>query len=194
MKSHKLFLAVLATLATAGCAHPMNIKPDIQALEPVSGRIQKNVGLYISPAQRALEVTTAGGGGDKVKYHPYADMETGLYKALSNVFAEVALLTSPDDANAISKHSLSYVVEPTINTTSSSSGVFTWMATDVTVQVTCKVLDIKGGLLASVAATGIGKADSSEVRSDFSIAGERASRDALQKLETAFLEAPELRK
>ncbi|HEX4387216.1 MAG TPA: hypothetical protein VH109_01170 [Steroidobacteraceae bacterium] len=193
MKSYKLALALLVSACAAGCAHPMNIKPDVQGLEPASGRIQKNVGLYISPAERALEVTTAGGGGDKVKYHPYADMETGLYKALGNVFTSVTLVSTPDDASAIAKHSLNYIVEPTITTTSSSSGIFTWMATDFTVQVTCKVDDARGKQVATVSSTGTGKADSAEVRSDFSIAGERASKDALQKLETAFLQAPELK-
>jgi len=188
----KIVLALLASVYMAGCAHPMNIKPDIQALEPVGGRIQKNVGLYISPADRALEVTTPGGGGDKVRYHPYADLETGLYKALGNVFANVTVLNSPSDASAIAQHSLNYIVQPTITTTSSSSGIFTWMATDFTVQVTCKVSDPQGKQLATVSSTGIGKADSAEVRSDFSIAGERASNDALQKLEQPYLQAPEL--
>lgn len=193
MKNYKLVLALLASVYLGGCAHPMNIKPDIQALEPAGNRIQKNVGLYISPANRALEVTTAGGGGDKVRYHPYSDIETGLYKTLGNVFANVTVVSSPRDASAMTQHSLNYIVEPTITTTSSSSGVFTWMATDFTVMVTCKVSDTDGKDVATVAATGTGKADSAEVRSDFSIAGERASKDALQKLQAAFLQAPELK-
>jgi hypothetical protein len=193
MNNYKLVLALLVSGYMAGCAHPMNIKPDIQALQPVSGQIQKNVGLYISPADRALEVTTPGGGGDKVRYHPYSDMETGLYKALGNVFASVTVLNSPGDTGAIAQHSLNYIVTPTINTSSSSSGVFTWMATDFTVQVTCKVSDTQGKEVATVSSSGTGKADSAEVRSDFSIAGERASKDALQKLQQAFLEAPALK-
>jgi len=35
------------------------------------------------------DAATAGGGGDKVQYKPYKDMETGFYKMLSNVFAQV---------------------------------------------------------------------------------------------------------
>jgi hypothetical protein len=194
MHNYKLLLASLASLYLAGCAHPMNIKPDIQSLEPVANHIQKNVGLYISPANRALEVTTAGGGGDKVRYHPYADMETGLYKALGNVFANVTVLNSPNDASAIAQHSLNYIVEPSITTTSSSSGIFTWMATDFTVMVSCRISDPQGAQVATVGSTGVGKADSAEVRSDFSIAGERASKDALQKLQVALLEAPELKR
>jgi hypothetical protein len=193
MSIYKVVLGILASVYLAGCAHPMNIKPDVQTLEPAKNRIQKNVGLYIAPADRALEVTTAGGGGDKVSYHPYADMEAGLYKVLGNVFASVSILSSPSDTAAIAQHSLDYVVTPKITPTSSSDGVFTWMATDFTIQVVCKVSDTHGTEITTVSATGIGKASSSEVRSDMSVAGERASNDALQKLEQAFLQSPQLK-
>jgi hypothetical protein len=193
MKTHKFILASFVSLYLAGCAHPMNIRPDIQSLQPASTQIQKNVGLYVSPANHALEVTTDGGGGDKVRYHPYADMETGLYKALGNVFASVTVVNSPHDAGAIAQHSLNYIIEPTITTSSSSSGIFTWMATDFTVTVTCRVSDAEGKDVTAVSATGVGKADSAEVRHDFSVAGERASQDALQKLQAAFLQAQALK-
>jgi hypothetical protein len=193
MKNYKLILASLVSLYIAGCAHPMNIRPDVQSLAPVSTQIQKNVGLYVSPANHALEVTTDGGGGDKVRYHPYADMETGLYKALGNVFVSVTVVNSPHDAAAIAQHSLNYIIEPTITTNSSSSGIFTWMATDFTVTVTCRVSDAEGKDVTAVSATGVGKADSAEVRHDFSVAGERASQDALQKLQAAFLQAQALK-
>jgi hypothetical protein len=193
MKNYKFILAALVSLCLAACAHPMNIRPDIQSLQPVSTQIQKNVGLYVSPANHAVEVTTDGGGGDKVRYHPYADMETGLYKALGNVFASVTVVNSPHDAGAIAQHSLNYIIEPTVTPTSSSSGIFTWMATDFTVVVTCRVTDAEGRDVTAVSATGVGKADSAEVRHDFSIAGERASLDALQKLQSAFLQAQALK-
>jgi len=193
MKNCKLLLAALLGLCLAGCAHPMNIRPDVESLQPAATRIQKNVGLYVSPANHALEVTTAGGGGDNVKYHPYADMETGLYKVLGNVFANVTVVHAPHDAAAIAQHALNYIVEPTITTNSSSSGVFTWMATDFTVIVSCRVSDAEGKDVTAVSATGTGKADSAEVRHDFSVAGERASSDALAKLQAAFLQAEALK-
>jgi hypothetical protein len=77
----KQFITSLVLMSGAswitGCAHPMIIKPDIAALEVVGGgqHIDKSVGLYISPANRAKQVTTKGGGGDKVTYHPYEDNE-----------------------------------------------------------------------------------------------------------------------
>ncbi len=109
------------------------------------------------------------------------------------MFTSVTVVSLPTDTAAVAKHSLNYIVEPTITTTSSSSGVFTWMATDFTVLVSCKVTDPQGHTVTTVSSTGVGKAESSEVRSDFSIAGERAAKDALQKLEAAFLAAPELK-
>ncbi len=193
MSSIRLICALAGSLALAACAHPMNIKPDVAALQPVQNRIPKNVGLYIPPADHALEVTTAGGGGDKVRYHPYADLETGIYKVLGDVFANVTAVSAPNDPGVIAQHSLSYIVTPSITTTSSSSGVFTWMATDFTVEVVCRVTDPQGKEVATVSSTGVGKADSSEVRSDFSIAGERASNEALEKLQQAFLQAPQLK-
>ncbi|HEV2287084.1 MAG TPA: hypothetical protein VGR80_13655 [Steroidobacteraceae bacterium] len=193
MHKYKLLLAALVSLYLAGCAHPMNIRPDVDSLQPPATRIQKNVGLYVSPANHGLEVTTAGGGGDNVRYHPYADMETGLYKVLGNVFANVTVVNSPHDAAAIAQHSLNYIIEPTVTTNSSSSGIFTWMATDFTVMVSCRVSDAEGKDVTAVSATGIGKADSAEVRHDFSVAGERASRDALEKLQAAFLAAQALK-
>ncbi|MDE2136466.1 MAG: hypothetical protein KGJ68_03450, partial [Gammaproteobacteria bacterium] len=117
----------------------------------------------------------------------------GLYKVLGNVFANVTVVNSPHDAAAIAQHSLNYIIEPTVTTNSSSSGIFTWMATDFTVMVSCRVSDAEGKDVTAVSATGIGKADSAEVRHDFSVAGERASRDALEKLQAAFLAAQALR-
>src|SRR5262245_2668494 len=88
MKNTVLGILILAAAVLTGCAHPMSIKPDLAALatSPVSleQRIQKNVGLYISPADRAKLVTSKGGGGDKVTYAPYADTETGIYKVLGD--------------------------------------------------------------------------------------------------------------
>jgi hypothetical protein len=195
MKAIRLTLSLLAVAALAGCAHPMIIKPEMEALTaaPQVERIQKNVGLYISAANRAKEVTTPGGGGDKVRYVPYADLESGLYKVLSDVFLDVSVLQATD-ADSIAKHSLAYVIEPEISTMSSSSGFFTWMATDFTVQVQCKVTDATGQPVTTVSSAGAGTATSSELMSNFSIAGQRASQDALLKLRESLLQSADLRK
>jgi len=196
MRISRLLIPGLAVVALSGCAHNMIMTPDVSTLVPAAGsdRIAKNVGLYISAVHKAVQSTTPGGGGDKVTYHPYCDMETGIYAMLGNVFQGVTSLNSPTDSGAIASHSLSYIIEPEITTNSSSSGILTWMATDFTVELTCKINDAAGHSVTSVAATGKGHADFSELKSNFSLAGERASQDALQKMQALLLQAAELRK
>jgi len=195
MKTIRLILPLLALAVTAGCAHPMIIKPEMEALAaaPSGNRIQKNVGLYISAPNRAKEVTTPGGGGDKVTYKPYADLEPGLYKVLGDVFKDVTVLQAPT-GDALAQHSVAYVIEPEVDTSSSSSGVLTWMATDFTVQLKCKVTDAAGQTISTVSSQGSGHADFSELKSNFSLAGQRASQDALLKLRASLLQSAELRK
>jgi hypothetical protein len=195
MKALRLALVVVVVAMGAGCAHPMIIKPEMEKLSaaPQSSKIAKNVGLYIAAPNREKEVTTPGGGGDKVRYKPYADLESGLYKVLGDVFQDVTLLKATND-EAVAKRSLVYIIEPEVTTTSSSSGVFTWMATDFTVQLTCKVTDPTGQVIGTVSSSGTGHAVFDELKSNFSLAGQRASEDALVKLRGALLQAPELRK
>lgn len=195
MKAFQLALILLATAVAAGCAHPMIIKPEMESLSaaPNGGRIQKNVGLYIPAPNREKEVTTPGGGGDKVTYRPYADLEPGLYKVLGDVFEDVTVLQAPND-ESVAKHSLAYIIEPEISTTSSSSGVLTWMATDFTVLLKCKVSDTGGQTISTLSSTGTGHADFNELKSNFSLAGQRASQDALLKLRASLLQSPELKK
>jgi hypothetical protein len=195
MKALRLALVVVVIAMGAGCAHPMIIKPEMEKLSaaPQSSKIAKNVGLYIAAPNREKEVTTPGGGGDKVRYKPYADLESGLYKVLGDVFQDVTLLKATND-EAVAKRSLVYIIEPEVTTTSSSSGVFTWMATDFTVQLTCKVTDPTGQVIGTVSSSGTGHAVFDELKSNFSLAGQRASEDALVKLRGALLQAPELRK
>jgi hypothetical protein len=188
--------ALLVAALLTGCAHPMTIKPDVTALAAPadSTRIAKNIGLYISPENRNKTVTTPGGGGDKVTYRPYADLETGLYKVLGNVFQNVEVLSSMSDVDFLAKHSLVLIAVPEISTTSSSKGLLTWMATDLSVQLTCRITDVAGRTVATVSSTGTGHADYSELKSNFSLAGEKASQDVLTKIQLALLGAPELRR
>ena len=196
MNALRLTLILLVIAGTGGCAHPMIIKPEMQALAatPNGERIEKNVGMYISAANRQKEVTTPGGGGDKVTYRPYADLETGLYKVLTDVFQNVEVLNAPPNSEAIQSKSLAYIFEPEVTTTSSSSGVLTWMATDFSVQLTCKITDAQGQSVSTVSSTGSGHADFSELKSNFSLAGQRASQDALVKLRTSLAQSADLKK
>ncbi|HZP12605.1 MAG TPA: hypothetical protein VFB36_09310 [Nevskiaceae bacterium] len=192
----RCFGLVVTALLLGGCAHPMVITPDIARVnpDPAQQRVHKNAGFYISPQDRAAEVTTPGGGGDKVRYRPYADLETGLYRMLSNVFDDVTRLNAPDDAAAIAQHQISYVILPKVSTDSSSNGVFTWMATDFTVGLTCDVRDPAGKPVTQVSVTGTGKAAFSNLTANPSYAGQRASEDALIKMQRALADSPQLKK
>lgn len=196
MQSLRLGFMMALVMMAAGCAHQMTMRADIAGLALPAGAtpIPKNIGLYISPENRAKEVTTPGGGGDKVSYRPYADMETGLYKVFGNTFQNVDLLSMLSDVNSIAKHSLTLIAIPEITTTSSSNGVFTWMATDFTVQLSCKFTDVAGREVTTVSSTGAGHAEFSDLKANFSVAGERASRDALEKFQAAVLQSDMLRK
>ena len=196
MNKRQLSLILAIAVLVTGCAHPMIIKPDVAvlAVPADSSRIDKNIGLYIAPENRAKVVTTPGGGGDKVTYHPYEDLETGIYQVLGNVFRNVSLLKSLNDEEYMAKNSLVLVATPEITTNSSSSGILTWMATDFTVTINCKITDTAGQTVTTVSSTGTGHADYSELKTNFSLAGEKASADALIKLQAALQAASELRK
>src|ERR1700733_10709816 len=118
---------LLAASGLSGCAHPINIKPDIGqlALVPkVSQPIPVHVGYLIPPEASSLEVTTQGGGGDNVRYFPYRDIEPGFQSMLRNIFVSVEKVSSISGNN--SADHLDYVIVPTIVTSSGGSGLFTW--------------------------------------------------------------------
>ena len=139
-----IFLAMVC-MALFGCAHPINMKPDIGAIKgEATTTIEKEVGYHISEANMAVEVTTPGGGGDKVRYFPYRDMDAGFYKALSEVFKGVRKIMNPKDVAAIAKSGITLLIVPEITTTSSSPSPFTWPPTKFTVTLNCSVVDAKG--------------------------------------------------
>ena len=55
-------------------------------------------------ADRAREVITPGGGGDKVSYFPYRDLEKSIRDALRAVYSDVFVVKAASDAEAIKAH------------------------------------------------------------------------------------------
>lgn len=200
MKLMKRFIAcisaVLACVFLFGCAHPINMNPDLSALAMPSGGkiIDKKVGYHIPDAVRSLEVTTPGGGGDKVRYFPYREIEPGFYKALSEVFSSVTKVQNPKDAAALQGSGTTLMVTPEITTTSSSSSAFTWPPTQFSVGLVCAFTDANGKLVHTIRVSGNGNATFDEFKSNFSLAAVRASNDALSKLLTELASSPELRR
>lgn len=189
-----LSVCVFALLLSA-CAHQIVIAPDLAKLETGGvAPLKKTVGLYVSPDDKARQVTTAGGGGDKVSYFPYRDLETGVYRMLINVFEKVVIMKSPTDSDAFKRDGVALVVTPTILTESGSQSLLRWPPTSFTVRLTCAVSDPTGRGVVQPTVEGVGKATLSEIIADVSIAGKRASQDSLGKMQRALLDAPELRR
>lgn len=190
----KLIFSIATCVVLFGCAHPISMTPEPTSHSVNSTtRINKQVGYHIPEASRALEVTTAGGGGDKVRYFPYRDMEAGFYKALGEVFTGVTKVSNPKDSAAIIASGVTLLIVPEISTTSSSSSLLTWPPTQFSVMLNCTVVDAKGQNVTNIRVEGNGLAEFSDFKSNFSLAAVRASNDALQKLVKALAESKELR-
>lgn len=185
-------IVVVSLLSLIGCAHPINIAPNAATFDaPAAGKkVAKNVGYYISSEDRNREVTTPGGGGDKITYFPYRDLEPALFKVLTNNFADVHVLSSLDDKALLASKKIAYVVVPKIETTSSSSSAFTWPPTDFSVSLECRALAPDGNAVWQTTAKGEGKATFSEFKSDFGLAGRRASEAALKQLDIQLRSSP----
>lgn len=194
----RYILAALLALSAflVGCAHPINMIPDLSSVKAPAGaaRIDKTVGYHIADASRALEVTTPGGGGDKVRYFPYRDLEPGFYKALAEVFRDVRKIQNPADKVAVKASGVSLLIVPQIATTSFSDSIVTWPPTMFSVGLTCTITDADGKLLETLTVNGDGRASYNEFVGNFSLAAVRASNDAIAKLVKALSESPHLRK
>jgi hypothetical protein len=182
---------VIALLS--GCAHDITISGDNSALaSKTAAPINKTIGLVITDEERNKEVVSPGGGGDKVSYKPYQDLELPIYLELGNIFKDVVKLNSTPDAATSQSKNLSYIVTPTITTTSSSPSLLTWPPTDFTVTLQCTVTDPTGKLVMTTAVTGSGHAEFSEFKRNFGLAAQRATLDAVQKMQSAMQDSAEL--
>jgi hypothetical protein len=192
MRPIRRLLTIGILLALTGCAHPILMTPDSKALTADGVQpIPKNVGYFISAENKNKEFVTAGGGGDKVSHYPYRDMEPGLYRVLSNVFADVTALKAQNDTETIRNRKISFVFVPTIVPSSSSDGFFTWPPTNFSLNVDCIVYDAAGKQIATKSVIGLGTASFSEFSGNFGLAAQRASTDALRKLQADLIKSSE---
>lgn len=135
----KFIAAFAAAAILTGCAHSLVIAPNTAKLEALG--TQGSVGYYISEEQRTQEVISPGGGGDKVSYFPYRDVDMGMFKIIGNCFADVVRLKSRNAAAAVSEHKIAYIVTPQLKTDSSSPSPFTWPPTQFTVDLSASITD-----------------------------------------------------
>jgi hypothetical protein len=183
---------VLFGCLLGGCAHQIVITPELQSIEKPAAPIDKKVGYYISAADRAVQVTSAGGGGDKVSYYPYRELEPALQKVLFNVFRDVQSISAPNDGAYLKQQGIAYVFVPKVQTDSSSSGVFTWMPTHFVVSLSCTAFDSEGKQIWQRTVSGTGDSEYNELKGDFSAAARKASQHAFNELEKAIIGASEL--
>jgi hypothetical protein len=184
----------VAFAVLSGCAHNITISGDSAELmkTPKADPIDKVVGLVITEEQRNRDVTTPGGGGDKVTYKPYRDLEFPIYLELSRTYKQVVKLDAmPDESTARSK-GINYVVAPEITTDSSSASMLTWPPTDFSVTLVCTVTDPAGKLIAKPEARGSGHAEFSEFKRNLGLSAQRATNDAVSKLPAAMKGVPAL--
>lgn len=172
--------AVVALLAA--CAHPISLEATKLPERDETKLVAKKVGYVLSDANRSLEVTTAGGGGDKVSYYPYRDMEKALRAALRSVYQDVSVLKSGTDAAAIADAGVAFVFTPVITTASSSPSPFTWPPTLFTVDIQCTATDPNGAVITTLRASGQGAAEFDEFKSDHSLSARRAAGDTAANL------------
>lgn len=193
MRIFKILFGLLFVFVLAGCAHQINMTADVSQLELTPGvqPIPKSVGYYFV-GNREKMVETAGGGGDKVTYSPYKDIEGGIFKILSNIFKSALPITSDKDV-AIGKNDLSYIMAVEVSTNSSSPSLFTWPPTVFGVNLVASISDGSGQPVTRLLVIGEGRAEFDEFKSNHSLAANRASVDALKKMQTALLNSPDLK-
>lgn len=174
--------AIAFAVALVGCAHPISINAE-KAPERVESRlIQKKVAYAMSDADRGKQVTTPGGGGDKVSYYPYRDLEKTIRDALRAVYQDVAVVKSATDLEGIRSAGADLVFTPEIKTDSSSSSAFTWPPTFFKTEIACIVTDPSAMELTRIHAVGDGTAQFSEFNANFGLSASRSAAAVADKL------------
>jgi hypothetical protein len=184
---------ILVTLVTA-CAHPISIVPNKTPERDASSLSHKKAAYVMTENDRNKQVTSAGGGGDKVNYYPYRDIEKAIRDALRSIYTDVIAISSSTDFDSLKANDISVIYTPVISTISSSDSAFTWPPTYFRVELTCNVNDNEGKALSLLKVTGNGNAEFSEFKINTGLAGSRAASDLSEKLKQEILRHPELYK
>lgn len=188
MNGLRFFAALSLVVVLGGCAHPITLTADLSKLQgSTETKSPAKVGLVLPDELLKREVTTPGGGGDKVRYFPYRDLEAGIYSVLSERFAGVSKLSSAADGK-IQSDGLTYLITPTITTTSFSPSIVTWPPTVFTIEFACQISDATNKPVTEFRVQGEGRAEFNEFKGDFSLAAKRAADEAMRKLLKALQE------
>ncbi len=180
----KVLAAALFVLVLAGCAHPIVISPTRSVNVENATLVKKNVAYVMTDADRNKQVETPGGGGDRISYFPYRDLEKAIRDALRSIYADVYVIKSQNDIEIIKDKDISYVFAPEISTTSSSESFLTWPPTSFSIEMACNVTDASGNIITRLRVIGTGNAEFSEFKNDFGLAGRRAADMLSERLST----------
>lgn len=188
-----LLTIFFVSIGLVGCAHPISIMPT-QAIHS-DDTITKNlsVAYVLSDEMKNQEVITNGGGGDKISYKPYNDLEKTIRDSLRAVYKDVVLIKSTAEAAKIQENSVSLIFHPEIKTSSGSSSILTWPPTEFKIDFSCPVTNAAGDLIDDLKVVGTGNAEFSEFKSNFGLAGARAADDLGKKLYAELLSNQKLK-
>lgn len=163
--------------------------PNLDSKASTPSKVKANVGYFMPPELLNLEVTTPGGGGDKVRYFPYKDLDSAYMRILMSVFVGVNRLNSANNATEIANGNINYVISPVLVTNSDSTGFFTWPPTNFTIDLTSNIREPSGKPIASPRVVGNGQVLSfSDFKGDFGLSGRIAMEDALLKMQRSLLD------
>ena len=190
LKNLKPIAWLIMSLALSACAHPINIDPIETPVRNDAKLIKKNVAYVMTDENRNKLVTTDGGGGDKVSYYPYRELEKAIRDALRSTYESVTVIKSVADAKAIQENNLSLIFSPEISTSSVSNSPFTWPPTQFFINLSCDVADSQAKEVTQFRISGNGSAEFSEFKTDFGLAGRRAASDLATKLQQEILKNP----
>jgi hypothetical protein len=189
----RLAAALATVVLLAGCAHPITMITETAPPRSAAHLIPKKVAYVMTDAQRDLQVTTAGGSGDRVSYYPYRDLEKSIRDALRAVYRNVVVLRTAGDAKANEAAGVSLVFTPQIKTDSSSSSWVTWPPTSFTAEVSCVVSNAAGAEVTRVRAVGNGTAELGEFNGDYGLAARRAATRMTSQLSSEIRRNEKLR-
>jgi len=186
MKHLRLVILSTIVILTSSCAHEISISPDASdSYKNNKASSSHTVGYYFPPNAKNKIAITPGGGGDRVQYKPYKDLEPAFIEMLNNVFHSVTTLESKTDKNIAAKN-IDYVMSLDITTNSSSPSSFTWPPTWFSVNLDSELINIKSNTQSNISVKGEGEAEF-EFAGDMDIPGKMASRNALLKLQNELL-------
>lgn len=192
MKKYLGGLLILVAGVLAGCAHPIVITPTVALNRQPDMVIKKNVAYVMTDADREKQVTTPGGGGDKISYYPYRDLEKAIREALRVAYKDVTVIENQGNIEVLKARNVAYVFVPEITTSSDSPSLFTWPPTRFRIEMNANVFDAKGNFITRVRVVGSGNAEFSEFKSNFGLAGARAADDLSAKLVDEIRNNPRL--